>query len=362
MAIFHLSVKTVSRSAGRSAVAAAAYRMGERLYDQRCGLEHDYTRKGGVAETFTLVPEGAEWAQDRQALWNAAEKAELRKNSTVGREYELALPAELSKAQRSALVRAFGQELVDRYGVAVDVGIHAPERSGDQRNFHAHVLTTTRQVGPEGLGEKTRILDAKATGPGEVEKLRASWANHLNQALERVQSPERVDHRSYERQGLDRTPTTHLGPLVAGLERRAMAEQGVAPERPMGLLEAMARPEFQPVTERGRGNVMAALSNRIRDWSRSAEQALERGVEVVRQVAGGVEKALGKVPGLGQVAALFRQEQQAGLSASLASPSVQRGLADSAQADQAAKEAERRRELELKREISLERKGPSLSR
>lgn len=260
MAIFHLSVKTVSRSAGRSAVAAAAYRAGERLMDERSGLEHDYTRKS-VDETFTLTPEGAEWAQDRGQLWNAAEKAEVRKNATVAREYELALPAELSREQRSELVRGFGQELVERYGVAVDVGIHAPDRQGDQRNWHAHVLTTTRTVGPDGLGEKTRVLDAKATGPGEVEILRERWAHHTNQALERALVPERVDHRSHQRQGLEQTPTGHLGPLVVGMERRAMREQGFSPKGGLGIVQAMSAPGFEPATERGRNTVMIGIGN-----------------------------------------------------------------------------------------------------
>ena len=367
VAIFHMSVKTVSRSAGRSAVASAAYRCGERLYDERCGLEHDYTRKGGIEESFTLTPEGAEWAQDRGALWNAAEKAEVRKNATVAREYELALPAELSAEQRSGLVRAFGQELVERYGVAVDASIHAPERQGDQRNWHAHVLTTTREVRPEGLGAKTRVLDAKATGPGEVEALRASWAGHVNQALEREQVPERVDHRSYARRELDITPTTHLGPLVVGMERAAMKEQGLTPEKPLGIMEAMSQPEFKPVTERGHGNVMAGFRNRIREWTLSAEKTLERGLELAREAPRQVEKALGKlVPGLDRVASLFAQERQAGLAAAISSPSVQKGLGELAEQDRAAKEHDRYRELEREREkareITRQRSGPSLSR
>jgi hypothetical protein len=331
VAIFHLSVKTVSRSAGRSAVAAAAYRAGERLLDHRSGLEHDYARKA-VDETFILTPEGAEWAQDRGQLWNAAEAAEVRKNATVAREYELALPAELTREQRSALVRGFGQELVERYGVAVDVGIHAPDRQGDQRNWHAHVLTTTRTVGPEGLGEKTRVLDAKATGPGEVEILRASWARHTNEALERVQVPERVDHRSHQRQGLDQTPTVHLGPLVVGMERRAMREQGFSREGGQGIVQAMSAPGFEPATERGRDTVMVGIGNQLREWARAAERSLERTIDRAKEVAG---------PLLGKVASLFEQQQDAGLAASIASPAVQRGMSELAGQARAAEHARR---------------------
>src|SRR3546814_9830080 len=103
MAIYHLAVKSVSRSTGRSAVAAVAYRAGVALENERDGLVHDYTRRGGVEDVFIVVPEGAEWAQDRSALWNAAEAAEKRKDAKVAREYELGLPAELDAGQRRDL-------------------------------------------------------------------------------------------------------------------------------------------------------------------------------------------------------------------------------------------------------------------
>src|SRR3546814_2581937 len=125
MAIYHLAVKSVSRSTGRSAVAAVAYRAGVALENERDGLVHDYTRRSGVEDAFIVVPEGAEWAQDRSALWNAAEAEEKRKDDKVAREYELGLPAELETGQRRALVRAFAAEIRDRYGVAVDAAIHA---------------------------------------------------------------------------------------------------------------------------------------------------------------------------------------------------------------------------------------------
>src|SRR3546814_6860372 len=117
MAIYHLAVKSVSRSTGRSAVAAIAYRAGVELVNERDGLVHDYTRRGGVEDVFIVVPEGAEWAQDRSALWNAAEAAEKRKDAKVAREYELGLPAELDAGQRRDLVRAFAEDIRDRYGV-----------------------------------------------------------------------------------------------------------------------------------------------------------------------------------------------------------------------------------------------------
>ena len=166
MASYHCQVKSVSRGQGRSAVAAAAYRASARLECAREGRVHDYTRKRGVEAAFVVAPEGApDWASDRERLWNAAEEAERRKNSVVAREWEVALPHELGPEQRRGVVVDFARALAERYGVAADVAIHAPHAQGDQRNHHAHVLTTTRAMGEDGLGAKTRVLDAQAT-PG----------------------------------------------------------------------------------------------------------------------------------------------------------------------------------------------------
>jgi hypothetical protein len=221
VAIYHLSVKTVSRSTGRSAPAAAAYRTGTLLTNERDGVTHDYRNRGGVDREhgpFIVAPEGAAWALDRAALWNAAEAAENRKNSTVAREYEVALPAELSAQGRATLARAFAQELVERYGVAADVAIHAPGGEGDQRNHHAHILTTTRTVGGGGLGPKTRALDDQRSG--EIERVRELWAAMTNRALEREGVGERVTHLSHAARGLEQAPTAHLGPSATALERR----------------------------------------------------------------------------------------------------------------------------------------------
>ncbi len=254
VASYHLSVKTVKRSAGRSATAAAAYRHAERIECQREGRVHDYRAKSGVEHSFIVVGEGApEWAQDRQALWNAAEAREGRKDSVVAREWELALPAELDGIGRRVLARTFARELVDRYGVAADVAVHAPHREGDQRNWHAHVLTTTRRMEAQGLTDKTKVLDSKQMGGAEIVYMRERWAALQNQALERHGHEERVDHRSLAMQreearslgreaqadNLDRAPEIKLGPVVSGIERR---EQRAA-ER-----EERA---YVPLTERG---------------------------------------------------------------------------------------------------------------
>ena len=221
MAIYHLSIKTVSRSTGRSATAAAAYRAAERITDERTGEIHDYSRKGGVESAEIILPDNApEWASDRAALWNAAEQAETRKNSTVAREFEIALPADLPADERRRLATDFAREIVDRHGCAADVCIHAQGREGDNRNHHAHILLTTRRLGADGFTKKTRELDDRKTG--EVDRWRQRFAELQNDRLAQAGSEARVDHRTLEAQGIDRAPTQHLGPAVSGLVRRGV--------------------------------------------------------------------------------------------------------------------------------------------
>jgi hypothetical protein len=218
---YHCSVKPVSRSAGRSVVAAAAYRLGERLHDELHATTHDYTRRRGVEATFTVAPADApQWAHNPEMLWNAAEQAEKRKNSTLAREVELALPSLLSPEDRQHIAEEFAAALVERYHVAVSVAIHEPGSKGDQRNHHAHILFTTREMTPEGLGKKTRILDDLKTGPQEVTKLRELAADIINASLAAAHSDMRVDHRSFKERGIEREPTTHLGPAASEIERR----------------------------------------------------------------------------------------------------------------------------------------------
>ena len=259
MASYHLSVKTISRAHGRSATAAAAYRSGERIRDQATGAVFDYTRKRGVEHSELVLPEGApEWARNREALWNAAEAAERRKNSTVAREFEVALPAELNPKEREALAGRLARELVARHGFAADVAIHAPHREGDQRNHHAHILVTTRRLSAEGFTEKTRELDEKNLG--EVLYWRGRWEHLQNEHLEAHGHAARVDHRSLEDQGLEREPTWHKGPAITAMERRGIepevswrvqeeADERLAAAADAGRLERESQPRMEPILE-----------------------------------------------------------------------------------------------------------------
>ena len=225
MADYRLSAKVISRSQGRTATAAAAYRSGSEITDDRTGEIHDYTRKGGIEWTGISAPQNAPaWAQDRAKLWNAVEKAEQRKDSQVAREIQLSLPHELNFEQRNALVCAFADELIGR-GMVADIAMHRPDCHGDQRNFHAHILLTTREIGPKGFGAKNRDWNKKET----LEELRTSWAQlqnaHLRQHL--GQDAPQVTHLSYADRDAVKLPTQHLGPDASAMERRGVdSERG----------------------------------------------------------------------------------------------------------------------------------------
>jgi Ti-type conjugative transfer relaxase TraA len=230
MAIYHCSMKPVARSGGRSAVAAVAYRTASRLLNERDGLVHDFTRKSGVVHTEIVLPDGveADWARDRSSLWNAVEFAEKRKDARVAREFEIALPHELSAAERLSLTRDFARDLANRYGAAVDFAIHQPGSEGDVRNIHAHVLMTTRKVEPHGLGEKTLIEREnkwllnhdQPTAQMQLRDIRQAWEAHANRHLVRAGLDVRIDHRSHLDRGLEIEPTEHMGVHASEIHRR----------------------------------------------------------------------------------------------------------------------------------------------
>ncbi|MDI7862378.1 Ti-type conjugative transfer relaxase TraA [Rhizobiaceae bacterium n13] len=246
MAIYHCSMKPVARSGGRSAVAAVAYRTASRLLNERDGMIHDFTAKRGVEHSEIVLPQGveAEWAGDRATLWNAVERAERRKDARVAREFELALPHELSRDRQIALTRAFAQDLADRYGAAIDFAIHRPTGDTDVRNAHAHVLMTTREVGPNGLGDKTLIEREnkwllnhnQPTSHMQLRDIRQTWENHANRQLMQAGFDIRVDHRSHLERGLEIEPTEHMGVHASQMERR-----GLGVSRARNEAEAAAR-------------------------------------------------------------------------------------------------------------------------
>ena len=279
MASYHCSIKPVSRSNGRSSTAAAAYRAGVCIADERTGEVHDYTRKKGVDYTELVLPEGVIFT--REQLWNAAENTEKRKDARVAREFELALPAELTPKQRRELATDFAKSLVDRYGVAADVAVHEPSRNGDQRNHHAHILITTRQISAQGLGEKTDLeredkalrAQGKPSGRKQIEALRADWATRCNRTLERAGHEARVSHKSLAAQGIHRAPSVHLGPTATAMERR-----GIRTERG-DLNRAAAVPSQEraelATLERMQNGISAARQQARAGWRQMQAAAVE---------------------------------------------------------------------------------------
>lgn len=255
MAIYHCSVKNISRSSGKSAVASASYRAGEKLEDRETGLTHDYTHKTEVAYSEIILCENAPREyQDRETLWNAVEEVEKQSKARLAREWEVALPHELTLEQSKELVRGYAQSLADE-GMCVDVNIHWKEG-----NHHAHIMGTTRpikengewgqkekkaykldengqkipqidpQTGEQKIGARGRKMWQRETVEAndwnkteKVEEWRERWAEHCNRYLEKEQQ---IDHRSFERQGIERIPTIHEGYVA-----RQMEEKGQTAER-----------------------------------------------------------------------------------------------------------------------------------
>ncbi len=333
MAVYHFSAKTVSRSAGRSSTAAAAYRAAERIVDERTGEIHDYTRKGGVVASEVILPGGG--TMERAALWNKVEAHHKRGDATVAREFVVALPAELDPTQRQDLARSYARELADRYRVAVDVNVHAPGKDGDQRNHHAHILLSACYASTAGaLGKKAVELDpihCQRHGLANVVEVeRERWERLANQALEKAGQEARIDHRSLEAQGIyDRAPTVHLGPDataikrrggVSEIEERAMAQAAEfmadmqarvalqrAAERDVAELEAQlaaAQWEARPVSERlaeVRQEQERLLQARRDLWARKqvADEAAKKArpqadVQKAQEALPGAVKAAGK--------------------------------------------------------------------
>jgi Ti-type conjugative transfer relaxase TraA len=228
MAIYHFTAKVISRSKGRSAVAAAAYRSASQLHDYRQDLTFDYAAKPDVVHSEILSPRATpEWVHNRELLWNAVEAGEKRRDSQVAREVEFALPEELRQSESIALAREFVEREFVARGMVADLNVH-----WDQGNPHAHVMLTMRELAPDGFGLKATEWNRHEL----LEEWREHWADLANQHLLRAGFDIRIDHRSYREQGIELEPTSHLGRAVD--EMRARGEQ---PERFRQLEEVRER-------------------------------------------------------------------------------------------------------------------------
>jgi hypothetical protein len=346
LAIFHLSAKVIGRSGGRSSVAAAAYRTAGRLRDDRQGIEHDYSRKGGVVHTEIIAPENApDWMRDRDQLWNAVEAVEKRKDAQLAREIEVALPRELDRAGRLELLRGFVQrEFVDR-GMIADVAVHEGKARDGQGQPHAHVMLTMREMTGDGFGKKGRAWN----GPDVLVGWREAWARDANAALERAGRDERIDHRTLDAQRdeaernaerardagqeelaldhdkkvveLNREPEPKLGSSANAQEKRGIqTERGDAfravqdrnaQRQDLGWRQLELRLEL---AERGRALIEAAKERLDALWGR-AEAAMSR---IKERVMGEVER-----PDVGDGRGDLDQRRAALLGHDVPSPEVQ---------------------------------------
>ncbi|MBO9873958.1 MULTISPECIES: MobA/MobL family protein [Xanthomonas] len=195
MTIYHTRIKTYSRTKGHSAIAAAAYRGGYLLIDPKSGARHDYRGRAGIIQSRCLAPPGSPpWVDDPQALWPAAEAAERRHNSTVCRDFAIALPHELDEPKRWELVLDIAHRLIERFGFALQASHHRPTKD-DPRYFYAHLLATTRRMEACGLTEKTRVLDGRINGLAEIQWIRAMIADRINAHLAQAGIGDAVEHR-----------------------------------------------------------------------------------------------------------------------------------------------------------------------
>ncbi len=243
IAIYHCSIKIISRGTGKSAVAAAAYRSGENLTNEWDGMVHDYTRKGGIVHSEILLPPNAPTSfADRGTLWNSVEQSENTGNAQLAREIEVALPVELSFDEQLQLIREYCKTQFVSKGMVADFSIH----NTGTGNPHCHIMLTMRPMDEQGRwlpkSKKEYVLDDNSerirlpSGRYKTRKVdlvdwnsrenaevwRAAWANLANQYLEQSNSPERIDHRSFERQGIDQIPTVHVGVAASQMEKKGI--------------------------------------------------------------------------------------------------------------------------------------------
>lgn len=183
----------ISRSSGRGIVAAAAYRSGERILEEKSQAFYDFTTRTGILHTEIMAPLCApEWVYDRHTLWNTVDAIEKRKDAQLARELMVALPKELKPGQYIQLVRGFVVQNFVKEGMIADFAIHAPSKKKGGQNYHAHILLTLRSINNEGFGNKARHWNLKSY----ICHWREAWANETNQILEREGFECRIDHRS----------------------------------------------------------------------------------------------------------------------------------------------------------------------
>lgn len=353
MAIYHFSAQVISRSAGRSSTAAAAYRAGEVVLDERTGETHDYTRKRGVIRTEIIAPHGSpSWVFDRSQLWSRVELGEKRKDSQVCREIEISIPHELTILQGQLLMIGFLKSLFVSQGMVADVAFHRPGSKGDNRNFHAHVMLTMRKVDGEGFGQKERSWNSDAL----LLHWREQWAIHANRALEQAGHDARIDHRSHKDRGIEEVPTSHYGPAVSGLLARReqshvadrVAEQAAAVIARQLLNAQAAAERLRIQAEQAQAAERAEREAQVRAAAEAAERAMQA-AETAKAQALAAEQAAQAAEAARRADEAQRQAQAAEQAAQAAErtkaiQAVSEALNEQERAQRAVDAAERKRQ------------------
>ncbi len=403
MAIYHLSIQNIGRSVGRSAVAAAAYRSATKLIDSERGLTCDYSRKSGVVYTEVMLCQNApqEYA-DREKLWNAVEKIEKQKDARLAREINVALPHELDRETQIKIVRDYVQENFVKAGMCADIALHD---KGDG-NPHAHIMLTTRPIDENGKwgakekkvyaldsnGEKIPVIDentgkqklgarnrklwqrvvADTTGwnaKENVEKWRAAWAKECNRYLSQEQA---IDHRSFQRQGIERVPTIHEGTAAREIEKRTGESHKVKKNREIKeinielsriekLVKVLHRQidDLKRTIQKGRDRIneriQRLLDRRAADDARRIAEPERGAADAAKELRDAIEqgqgRTLGGEIGTGESASKAdRHYANTGTDADRA----ERVKQLVAEREREAAEAEREREAALEREREVE--------
>lgn len=325
MAIYHCSIKVIKRSQGKSAVAAAAYRSGEKLTNEWDGITHDYTKKGGIVHSEIMLPSHAPpELKERSILWNSVEENEKSSNAQLAREIEIALPVELNRQEQLSLVRAYVGDTFVSAGMCADFALHD---KGDG-NPHTHIMLTLRPFNedgtwgakcrkeydldrqgqrirlPSGAFKSHRVNTTDWNDKGKAEQWRSAWSDYVNRSLEQNGIRERIDHRSYKRQGVEKIPTVHMGVAATQMERRNISTD-------KGNLNREIAAQNKLLKE------MKARITRLYNWSKEQEKQPPKAsiLELLKQpTPSKPTSTYGKVKALKESAALFHFLQSNGIS------------------------------------------------
>lgn len=325
MAIYHCTIKIVKRSQGKSAVAAAAYRSGEKLTNEWDGITHDYTKKGGIVHAEILLPTNAPpTLLNRAELWNSVELFEKTSDAQLAREIEIALPVELNRQEQLALVRTYVNDTFVSVGMCADFALH----DKGEGNPHAHILLTLRPLQedgtwgakcrkeydldeqgrrirlPSGAFKSHRVNATDWNDKGKAEPWRSAWADYLNRSLAQKGIKELVDHRSYQRQGIEKIPSVHMGVAATQMERK-----GIATDK--GNLNREITNQNKLLKE------MKARITRLYNWSKEQKKQPEKAsiLDLLKQPTPSKPTTqYGKVKALKESAALFHFLQSNGIN------------------------------------------------